>query len=95
MTEWTAPGTRPVTEDQHPRGGAGTRGEVDRGDRGAPHGPGAGTGGDGGRSAALQRELVRRQPLFPLRPMSVGELLSAATRIYSARPRLVLGLAAI
>lgn len=43
----------------------------------------------------LQRELVARRPLFPLRPLSLGEILSAAMNIYRVQPRLTLGLAAI
>lgn len=42
-----------------------------------------------------QRELVTRVPLFPPRPLGVGEVLSAAVRIYRVKPRLGLGVAAI
>lgn len=48
-------------------------------------------------SAAPDPEVVGLAPalgLFPLRPLSVGEILGAATRIYRARPGLVLGIAA-
>src|SRR5699024_186147 len=41
-----------------------------------------------------QRELVQQVPLFPLRPLNVGEVLGAAVRIYRVRPKPVLGLAA-
>ncbi|UYG15710.1 glycerophosphodiester phosphodiesterase [Brachybacterium huguangmaarense] len=43
----------------------------------------------------LQRELVARTPLFPLRPLGVGEILGAATRIYRLRPRISLLVAAV
>lgn len=43
-----------------------------------------------GAPGPLQRELVARAPLFPLRPLGVGEILGAATRIYRLRPRISL-----
>lgn len=48
-----------------------------------------------GQRSALQRELVERTPLFPLRPLALGEILGAATRIYRLRPRTLLALSAI
>lgn len=42
-----------------------------------------------------QRELIARQPLFPLRPMGLGEILGAAVRIYRERGKLTLGLSAV
>lgn len=45
--------------------------------------------------ASLQRELVARTPLFPLRPLGLGEILGAATRLYRVRPRQVLVLSAV
>lgn len=46
-------------------------------------------------SDPLERELVQRTPLFPLRPLGVGELLGAAVRIYRMRPGLTLKLSAL
>lgn len=43
----------------------------------------------------LARELVDRAPLFPLRPLGLGEILGAAFGIYKRRPKLVLGVSAI
>ncbi len=48
-----------------------------------------------GAPGPLQRELVARTPLFPLRPLGVGEILGAATRIYRLRPRISLLVAAV
>lgn len=88
---WTAPGApgpggRPPEHDPAAAG---------------PDGPGTG-GAPGGTGAALppsaapvQRELVQSTPLFPLRPLGVGEVLGAAVRIYRLRARTVLGLAAV
>lgn len=78
-TGWTAPGS---TEEP------------------AGHGPGSGqasgsaSGPAGGPATGPQRELVQQVPLFPLRPLSLGEVLGAAVRIYRMRPKAVLGLAA-
>ncbi|MGP9538997.1 glycerophosphoryl diester phosphodiesterase membrane domain-containing protein [Brachybacterium sp. AOP43-C2-M15] len=41
-----------------------------------------------------RRELVQSMPLFPLRPLGLGEILGAAVRIYRLRARSVLGVAA-
>ncbi|MFC0674486.1 glycerophosphoryl diester phosphodiesterase membrane domain-containing protein [Brachybacterium hainanense] len=49
----------------------------------------------GAPASPLERELTARVPLFPLRPMSLGEILSAAMRIYRVRPRTVFGLSAL
>lgn len=77
---WVAPGRpEPRPEDPAP---ASAWGEG----AGPPPGP---------ASPALQRELVARVPLFPLRPMGLGEVLGAAMRIYRIRPRLVFGLSAV
>ncbi len=46
-------------------------------------------------TAAPARELQVRRPLFPLRPLGIGEILGAALGIYRARPRQVLALAAV
>lgn len=45
--------------------------------------------------AGPQRELVTRAPIFPPRPLGVGEILGAAVRIYRIDPKLGLGVAAI
>lgn len=73
---WTAPGTTPRPEDEHPAGA-----ELSAAAEAAP--------------APAQRELVARSPLFPLRPLGLGEILGAAVRIYRARPKLTLGLSAV
>lgn len=41
-----------------------------------------------------RRELTQSMPLFPLRPLGLGEVLGAAVRIYRLRARSVLGVAA-
>ena len=58
----------------------------------APDGP-AGPGGPA-PTGAPQRELVQSVPLFPLRPLGLGEILGAAVRIYRLRTRAVLGVSA-
>src|SRR5699024_6395225 len=58
-----------------------------------PDGPGP-AGSPGARPAGPRRELVQQLPLFPLRPLSLGEILGAAVRIYRLRARDVLVLAA-
>ncbi|PWH05157.1 glycerophosphodiester phosphodiesterase [Brachybacterium endophyticum] len=45
--------------------------------------------------APLQRELVRRPGLFPLRPLALGEIFGAGVGIYRRRPKLVFGLSAL
>lgn len=82
-TGWIAPGSTEST-DLPPTGTAG----------GPPDG---GPSGNGGPSAPAgpRRELVQDLPLFPLRPLGLGEVLGAAVRIYRLRARTVLGLAAI
>lgn len=50
---------------------------------------------DPGRPAPVQRELVSRPGLFPLRPLGLGEIFSAAVGIYRRRPKLVFGVSAI
>ncbi|GAA1489923.1 glycerophosphodiester phosphodiesterase [Brachybacterium sacelli] len=80
-TGWTAPGSHESTDlppSELPADGA------------APHpGPGA-----PGPSGGPRRELVQSLPLFPLRPLGLGEVLGAALRIYRVRARTVLSLAA-
>lgn len=80
-TGWTAPGS---TAPEPPSGSGPAAG---------PDGPGP-AGSPGARPAGPRRELVQQLPLFPLRPLSLGEVLSAAVRIYRLRARDVLVLAA-
>jgi hypothetical protein len=61
----------------------------------SPDSPGSGAGTATGAPPPLQRELVRRPGLFPLRPLGLGEIFSAAVGIYRRRPRLVFGVSAI
>src|SRR5699024_5790262 len=51
--------------------------------------------GSGQRAAGPRRELSQSVPLFPLRPLGLGEVLGAAVRIYRLRARSVLGVAAV
>lgn len=44
---------------------------------------------------ARRRELVARAPLFPLRPLGLGEILGGATGLYRLRPRPVLVVSAV
>ena len=55
---------------------------------GAPAGPAA-------SERAQRRELVARAPLFPLRPLGLGEILGAATGLYRLRPRRILVVSAV
>lgn len=80
-TGWTAPGSSESSDlpaADHPAEGPAT----------GP-GPAGGAPSDGPR-----RELVQSLPLFPLRPLGLGEILGAAVRIYRLRARTVLSLAA-
>lgn len=80
-TGWTAPGSSESSDlpaADHPAEGPAT----------GP-GPAGGVPSDGPR-----RELVQSLPLFPLRPLGLGEILGAAVRIYRLRARTVLSLAA-
>lgn len=87
-TGWTAPGSTEGTAGHQPGPAGGTGGP-------APHGNGAPAPQPvGGPASGPQRELVQQVPLFPLRPLNVGEVLGAAVRIYRVRPKPVLGLAA-
>lgn len=78
-TGWTAPGS--TEEPAGPGPGSGQA-------------SGSASGPAGGPATGPQRELVQQVPLFPLRPLSLGEVLGAAVRIYRMRPKAVLGLAA-
>ena len=80
-TGWTAPGST----DESPWAQPGTGTDPAIGPSPQP---------TGGPTPSPQRELVQQIPLFPLRPLNVGEILGAAVRIYRARPKPVLGLAA-
>lgn len=79
-TQWTAPGSTGAGDPQD----AGTPVDIPAP---APHGP------DGG-PVGPRRELVQALPLFPLRPLGLGEVLGAAVRIYRLRPKAVLGVSA-
>ncbi|WP_394215816.1 glycerophosphoryl diester phosphodiesterase membrane domain-containing protein [Brachybacterium vulturis] len=79
---WTAPGS---TAGEEPS-------TAPDGERSGPPPYGA---PDGGRPpGGPRRELAQSMPLFPLRPLGLGEVLGAAVRIYRLRPRSVLGVAA-
>ena len=90
-TPWTAPGTSGAG-DPHDAGGP-----LDVPPHPAAAGPHAGPGahGMGGPAAGPRRELVQSVPLFPLRPLGLGEVLGAAVRIYRLRPKEVLSVSAI
>lgn len=79
-TPWTAPGTAGAGAPHD----AGAPADVPPP---APHGP-------DGAPAGPRRELVQALPLFPLRPLGLGEVLGAAVRIYRLRPKAVLGVSA-
>lgn len=80
---WTAPGADPAA----PEPTAATEP--------APGHEQRGTATVDGAALAERRELVARAPLFPLRPLGLGEILGAATRIYRDRPRIVLSVSAV
>ncbi|MGP9682747.1 glycerophosphoryl diester phosphodiesterase membrane domain-containing protein [Brachybacterium sp. AOP3-A1-3] len=83
-TGWIAPGSTEST-DLPPTGPS----------DGDPWGNGGSGNGGPSAPAGPRRELVQDLPLFPLRPLGLGEVLGAAVRIYRLRARTVLGLAAI
>lgn len=88
-TPWTAPGSTagddptPATADDGPA--AGPSGEF---------APGGSRPASTRPPGAPRRELTQSVPLFPLRPLGLGEVLGAAVRIYRLRARSVLGVAA-
>ncbi|HLQ80114.1 MAG TPA: glycerophosphoryl diester phosphodiesterase membrane domain-containing protein [Brachybacterium sp.] len=82
-TPWMAPGS---TVGEEPSSSSGPDG--------APPAPPSGDA-DGQRAAGPRRELSQSVPLFPLRPLGLGEVLGAAVRIYRLRARSVLGVAAV
>lgn len=88
-TGWTAPGASSVPSQPEPAPAGGGAGSPTTGPSGGSAG---GPAGPGGRP--LRRELVQQAPLFPLRPLSVGEVLGAAVRIYRRGAKPMLGLAA-
>lgn len=88
---WTAPGAE-VPSEPTGSGGSGGPGSWGQPAPSAPGGP-AGPGGPA-PTGAPQRELVQSVPLFPLRPLGLGEILGAAVRIYRLRTRAVLGVSA-
>lgn len=85
-TQWTAPGAHGSGEPSSPTV------------EGGPFSPLSTDGAPGPHSApppgGPRRELVQAMPLFPLRPLGLGEVLGAAVRIYRLRARSVLGVAA-
>ena len=82
-TQWTAPGTSgPGEPSPSPAPGGGPFAAEPAGGAPAPQG-------------GPRRELVQSMPLFPLRPLGLGEILGAAVRIYRLRARSVLGIAAV
>lgn len=88
---WTAPGADVPDEPTPP--GTGASG----GTWGLPGpAPADGHAPQDGRApqGAPRRELVQSTPLFPLRPLGLGEILGAAVRIYRLRPKAVLGVSA-
>lgn len=95
-TQWTAPGatgpgepspSSPPSEDRI--------GQAYGADARAPHQAApSGAAPDGPAPTGPRRELVQSIPLFPLRPLGLGEVLGAAVRIYRLRTRTVLGVAA-
>lgn len=87
-TGWTAPGAAPSHPDPEELPGQGGTGGG--GTTAPPPGPGAAPG-----AAPAPRELAVLLPLFPLRPLGVGEILSASVRIYRLRARPVLLLSAV
>ncbi|MGO1480091.1 MAG: glycerophosphoryl diester phosphodiesterase membrane domain-containing protein [Brachybacterium sp.] len=81
-TQWTAPGTSGGNEPSpSPASDGGPFATEPAGGGPAPQG-------------GPRRELVQSMPLFPLRPLGVGEILGAAVRIYRLRAKSVLGVAA-
>lgn len=81
---WIAPG-QPASSGQGPSAPA------------EPTAPGTGGAPLPSHSApgGVRRELSPHQPLFPLRPLGVGEVLSAGAAMYRHRRRLVLGTSAV
>ncbi|HIY25141.1 MAG TPA: glycerophosphodiester phosphodiesterase [Candidatus Brachybacterium merdigallinarum] len=86
-TGWTAPGSNGPSETP------GT--EEASASATGPDPSFAPAAGANGAPARPQRELTSDVPLFPLRPMGLGEIFGAAVRIYRVRPKLVLGVSAI
>lgn len=87
-TPWTAPGATGHSESSPTTASAtGPSGEGPSPHSFSPTGAPAPQG-------APQRELVQAMPLFPLRPLGLGEILGAAVRIYRLRAKSVLGVAA-
>ncbi|WP_193105301.1 glycerophosphodiester phosphodiesterase [Brachybacterium sp. FME24] len=82
-TSWTAPGSTEGTDQPAPDASGDFSGP-------APTGP----NGSASPHSGPHRELVQDLPLFPLRPLSFGEVFGAAVRIYRLRAKTVLSLAA-
>ncbi|WP_058233783.1 hypothetical protein [Devriesea agamarum] len=56
---------------------------------------GSGYGPSASQYQALQRELVSPDELFPIRPLSLGEILGAAFRTVRVRPKALFGMSAL
>lgn len=99
-TPWTAPGAPGPSGRPDPDGvpASAPHDASASYDPNAQHGPSAphGSSAQPGPSAPVgpRRELVQALPLFPLRPLGLGEVLGAAVRIYRLRPKAVLGVSA-
>lgn len=85
-TGWTAPGAAGAEGPQEGRGAPDDQDPLGAVPAGAPR--------PGGLPTGPARELALHLPLFPLRPLGVGEILGAAVRIYRLRARPVLVLSA-
>lgn len=83
-TGWTAPGAAASSDP----GAPGTPEVAD------PSGTSSAPPPTSAPPAAPRRELDTSLPLFPLRPLGLGEILGAAMRIYRLHPRPVLALSA-
>ncbi|MGY5765947.1 glycerophosphoryl diester phosphodiesterase membrane domain-containing protein [Brachybacterium sp. DNPG3] len=92
-TGWTAPGS--TAPDRGPAEGDDAAGMPGGGPEPLGSGPAAPGLGAAPVAGGTARELDTVQPLFPLRPLGLGEILGAAVRIYRlrARPALVLSAA--
>lgn len=93
-TQWTAPGSTGSSEESSTASASGPFGTGPVQEEPGTNGP-FGAPGSPAPTRSPQRELVTSMPLFPLRPLGLGEVLGAAVRIYRLRTRSVLAVAAI
>jgi len=93
-TQWTAPGSTGSSEESSTASASGPFGTGPVQEEPGANGP-FGAPGSPAPTRSPQRELVTSTPLFPLRPLGLGEVLGAAVRIYRLRTRSVLAVAAI